>query len=362
MKLSKILKKESVVLNDGKYTIPVSPGPANPISSPAGKKASGNDAASKGSLHSYNNSYPEDSEKTRAAGVAEMPEASETAGNPNNLDNLDYAGNLGGFADDYPDYTGYFETDGYANPDDVNSRNYADNLNIQNNPDMQNIKHSQGGAREKTTELIGDEIIAQSQKTAEIIISHALETAQRELNDVVSQGYKDGYEDGKSEALKIIEPSMLKINIMVDSIKKMQDKMLDEFKGGMFNIISEISRKILHKEITEKDEYLVELFADAVKNIKAEEYVTVTVSGAQINFAMRNIDLFRAEVANISDFKIIPDKNAEKGTMVVETANALADASYAVQQEKIDSIISQMRDNLKVLNSSPEFEENSSPR
>gem|GEM_PF-6761918 len=331
MSLSKIVKKDRVVLNEGRYTIPVS------------------------NINKVADSNSENTDET-SAGTTDL---SDLSGSP-------YLSDLSDESD--KNNAEYPESDAQDIPQDSDRRDRQSIQNSHNNRSNQGSPyhhiHQNANYREpvrtergkvETVELIGEEIIAQAQKTAEIIISHTLESTKQELDIAITQGYNDGYSEGKSEALKIIEPSLLKIKILVDSIKKMQDKMLDEFKDGMFNMISDISSKILHKEIDEKDEYLVELFADAVKNIKTESFVTVTVSGAQIDFTLRNIDLFRSQVANINDFKIVPDKNAVKGTMVVETANALADASYAVQQEKINLIISQMKENLSVLESSEEI-------
>lgn len=201
---------------------------------------------------------------------------------------------------------------------------------------------------ESTSRLIGEEIIGQAQRTADLVINHTLESAKTELNNALSQGYSDGFEAGKNEAMNIISPALDKIKIMNDAVLQIQDKMLEDFRDEMFNIIAEISKKILHREIDEKDEYLITLFSDAVKDIRAENYVTVTVSEAQADFAVRNIDLFRAKVANIEDFKIIPDKNADRGTMIVETAKTVADASFNVQIESINNILDRMKENLLI--------------
>jgi hypothetical protein len=99
------------------------------------------------------------------------------------------------------------------------------------------------------------------------------------------------------------------------------------------------------------------LFKDAVKSIKVEEFVTLTVSESQIDFATRNTDLFKAAVSNVKDFKIIAEKDANSGTMIVETASSMADASYYVQEEKIDAILEQMKDTLIIPQSAEEIEE-----
>lgn len=202
---------------------------------------------------------------------------------------------------------------------------------------------------ERTSQLVGEEIISQAQRTADLIINHTLENAKAELNNALSQGYSDGFETGKSEALSIISPALGKINALTDAIMQIQNQMLEDFKDEMFNIIAEVSKKILHREIEEKDEYLITLFSDAINNIRAENFVTVTVSEAQAEFAVRNIDLFKAKISNIDDFKIIPDKNAERGTMIVETAKTVADASFNVQIAAIDSILERMKENLSVM-------------
>ena len=195
----------------------------------------------------------------------------------------------------------------------------------------------------------------QAQRTAELIIGHTLENAKDELDRAVTQGYSDGFEKGKTEALGVIAPSLGKIGLLAGAVKQAQDKMLEGFIDEMFEIIAGISQKILHREIDKKDEYLLTLFEDAVKNIKAEKFVRVTVSGAQAEFATRNIDLLRAKVSNIDDFKIISDENAEKWTMVVETEKTVADASFYAQMGEIDAVLEQMKKNL--YDQIPEFDQ-----
>ena len=187
---------------------------------------------------------------------------------------------------------------------------------------------------------------AQAQRAADLIINHTLDNARAELGEVLQQGYSDGFEAGKNEAVSVIAPALEKISLLAESITQAQDKMLEDFRDEMFNIIAEISRKVLRKEIDEKDEYLIALFEDALKDVKAEEFITVTVSESQAEFMLRNIDIFKAYASNIEEFKIIPDKNAERGTMIVETAKTVADASFEVQMEEIEVILDRMKEKL----------------
>lgn len=211
--------------------------------------------------------------------------------------------------------------------------------------------------QEKTKELLGEEIIAQAHKTAELIVNHTLETTKSELTNVIAQGYADGFAEGKNEALSVIEPALGKLARLTESITKIQDLMLENFRDGIFSIISEISNKIIHKEISSGDEYLLELFKDAVKSIKVDGFVTVTVSESQVDFVVRNIDLFKAAVSEVKDFRVLSEKDANRGTMIVETAKTMADASYYVQEEKIDAILEEMKNTLVIPQSVEEIEE-----
>ena len=219
------------------------------------------------------------------------------------------------------------------------------------------IADNNNQAQDMAGSLMSEEIIAQAKRTAELIVKHTLESAKFELTNVIAQGYADGFAEGKSEARSVIEPALGKLALLNEAAASVQDIMLADFKDGMFAIISEISSKIVHREISSGDEYLLELYKDALKSIKAEEFVTVTVSESQIDFAVRNADLFKEAVSHVQDFKIVPEKDAGRGTMIVETARSMADASYYVQEEKIDLILEQLRDTLVIPQSAQEIEE-----
>jgi flagellar biosynthesis/type III secretory pathway protein FliH len=195
------------------------------------------------------------------------------------------------------------------------------------------------------------EIIAQAKQSAELIVSHTLENARLELNSAITQGYTEGFEAGRSEAAGMIAPALEKVGKLSGTVGQMQDEMLDAFKDEMFGMISEISKKIIHREINGNDEYLLTLFEDALKGIKAENQVTVTVSESQAEFAVRNIDLFRSRIAHINaeDFMIVSDRDAPAGTMIVETDKTVADASCEAQLGKIDGVLKQIRANLESL-------------
>ena len=281
------------------------------------------------------------------------------------------------FAADFLRSADYEYTDGkimelYSQPSIKHRYNYlfedeaAKKTEIQEQQESEILAHmerleelsNQAKEIERTSKLVADKIIAQAQRTADIIVSHTVENAKTELNEVMSQGYSYGYEAGRAEAMNIIEPALNKIALLTEAVKQMQDKMLEDFKDEMFDIISEISKKIIHKEINENDEYLLSLFGDAVKDIRAENYVTVTVSESQADFAIRNIDLFKEKVANIEDFRIIADENSERGTMIVETVKTVSDASVNIQAEAIDNIIDRMKENFSLMLSSFENADN----
>ena len=302
MKLSKVLKKHKVVIDDDNiYIIPVSVKPEN------------------------------FAEPENAADL--IPEEFDAV----EEDKFDAADNFAHEVKTEPEHEPAHENKNKVSPEEI----WAEKL--------KEIEE-----KEREIESMRDILISRAQRTADLIVNHALETAKNELRNALESGYKEGFEEGKREAMKVINPALDKIAVLAEATAELQDEMLEEFRLSIFDVISEISNKIIHKEIDEKDEYLLTLFSDAVRNIRTEEFVTVTVGTAQAEFAMRNIDLFRAKVSNIDDFEILSDDNAGKGTMIVETAKALADASVNVQSEKIDAILERMKENLSVL-SVPNF-------
>ena len=194
------------------------------------------------------------------------------------------------------------------------------------------------------------ELIRNATETAELIITHTLDGAKAELGNAISAGYSDGFETGRHEALKVVEPALNKIGILTETINRLQDKMLYEFRDSMFSMISVIAKKVVHKEIDEDNHYLVALFSDAIQDVKAEEFVTITVAESELTVATRNEKLFLAEIPHIKEnhFKILPDKNETKGTMIVETEKAVVDSSIDAQLERVDYFLAMIKENLDI--------------
>lgn len=315
--MSKILKKNIVVVDGAKkYPIPISGKSKEEIEEEETKETEKTESEDPSEI------------KNNADGDASVYPAANESGTIQEPDKYDY--NFEDF-----DFT--------ANPTDAADRQPSCTK-------RENAERLIEDAQRKS-----DEIIEQAMKAAETIINHTLDSAKAELNNAISAGYADGFETGRNESIKVIEPALNKINVLTETITKLQDKMLYEFRDNMFNIISEISSKIVHKEVDENNHYLVGLFSDAIKNVKAEEFVTVTVAESELKIATRNIDLFLAEIPHIKDFKILPDKNSGKGTMIVETAKAVVDASIDVQLENVETLLEQMKENLNIPNTTDDI-------
>lgn len=180
-------------------------------------------------------------------------------------------------------------------------------------------------------------------RSAEIILNHTLSSARDKLEEAERIGYSQGFEEGKRQAESVISPALKKIGAFMNGILKVEDDMLREFREKMFLMVSESAKKLIHKEISANDDYIVSLFSDAMRDMRAEEFVTVTVSDYDADFVTAHKQLFLSEIGNLNDFRIITDKDASKGTLIIETEKSVVDASLGIQLENIDALFEKLK-------------------
>lgn len=185
-------------------------------------------------------------------------------------------------------------------------------------------------------------------RSAEIILNHTLSTAKQELEEAARQGFAEGFEEGRRQAESVIAPALKKIETFMNSIFKVEESMLYEFREKMFVMVSEAAKKLIHKEIKENDSYIVSLFSDAMRDMRAEDFVTITVSDYDIEFVTAHKHLFLSEIGELNDFKIIADKDSPKGTLIIETEKSVVDASIGVQLKNIEALFERLKLNLSI--------------
>ena len=206
-----------------------------------------------------------------------------------------------------------------------------------------------------------DEVLEKAQKEASEIQENAqkeaqelLLSSQNELEQIKIQATKDGYEEGHKDGLDKIQEEMEE---KVEAFSKfcaenteIKNKVLKSTSRDIFEIITNISKKILYKELNAQ--ILDEIIKKTISNLEKKEDVTIIVSEkyAKLLFELQNKSLdkeieFKPEnFRQYNNFNIVFNPKYSEDTIIIENLKERFDASLASQ---LDIIIRQMYEQTK---------------
>lgn len=172
---------------------------------------------------------------------------------------------------------------------------------------------------------IGEMLITRAKKESSKILTESLEDAMVEITRqrVASkvQGYKEGFEDGKSKALseinekkdEIIKDAMLFYeNAQIEAREYITAKE-QEIRQMIFNMVS----KIIKRQISNEN-VLSEIVYDSVKNIKDKLPVVIKCNEYDYKFLHQEVKQWKDKLGILGDFHVVMNNEINRGNFVIE--------------------------------------------
>ena len=196
------------------------------------------------------------------------------------------------------------------------------------------------------------DIIQKAQKEAQDIEENAKKEAQElllnsedELEKIRIQATKDGYEDGHKEGLEKIQEEMEE---KVEAFSKfcfenteIKNKVLKSASRDILEIITNISKKILYKELNAS--ILDKIIKETVSKLEKKENVTIIVSEkyAKLLFELQkkslgdDIEFKFEDFKQYDNFNLIYNPKYSDDTIIIENFKERFDASIKAQLDVI---------------------------
>ena len=216
------------------------------------------------------------------------------------------------------------------------------------------VEEAQLDAQNKAQQIVEEaqkqakELVEEAQKQANNLIEEAnikknelLSTTQQEIERASQEGANKGYEEGYQDAQnKFFEENEEKIKAFEEFCSYqnvVRDKILKNASREILNIIQNISRVILLKEIN--SERLDKIIKNTISLFDKKENITIILSEkyARLLFELQNKD----KEFNFEDFKqyqgfsVIYNKELPDDTIIVENPKERFCASIESQLDKI---------------------------
>lgn len=212
-----------------------------------------------------------------------------------------------------------------------------------------------GGSFEQALSLAqaqADELIRNARAQAEHIIEEAKQAAEAEVARIhqqaseegYNQGYVEGQRKGEEEASaatrKAAQESVEAVRRFLTQANNMRDEKIDKLSGELLDVAVAVAEKVVHVSLKSSEEIIKRMIIAATEKMKRREWVQIYVADCDVKGVAQSDPSLTAALSCLSDhIKIVPMRDAETGTCIVEMPDEIIDASASTQLENIRSVI-----------------------
>ena len=173
--------------------------------------------------------------------------------------------------------------------------------------------------------------------------------AIKQSKDIQEAAYKEaydlGFEEGKKEAYdsekERIQSEIENLNLLITELKNLKSNLFKDNRTHIINLCYYFAKRLMMKECTEKEDYIVDVIQKTLEMAQSEEQVTIRISPDDAKFILDNKPEIFKNLGLKESTKIEEDIDLKRGGVVVETNYGVIDASIDQRLTKMADILDQ---------------------
>lgn len=174
-------------------------------------------------------------------------------------------------------------------------------------------------------------IIENAKAEAENIKQRARDEAAAVLDEAKAAGYEDGLEQGRLKAQLDNQQALNEIKSVMERLEKEKDRLFAENKVDAIELAFTIAEKVMNQKLGMDEKSFLKIYDKAVKDLSAQKWVKLSVSGQEEEFVTKNSEYLRSMVDGAERLELEILDDAPAGTCIVETNEKIVDASIQTQ-------------------------------
>ncbi|MEA5040839.1 MAG: FliH/SctL family protein [Clostridiaceae bacterium] len=179
------------------------------------------------------------------------------------------------------------------------------------------------------------QILANARAQAEILLADAKAQAAKLYAQAREQGYAEGQKGAIESAHLEIGETVNEISALLHSLEEQKTGMLKNYEGKIRDLAIHIAKKVVQAELNNNSEMFLNIYKSAVQELRDQEWIKLSVSDLQVQFATENADFLMSLVKGAKHIEIEGLPEAPTGTCIVETPDGIVDASLDTQMDRI---------------------------
>lgn len=208
-------------------------------------------------------------------------------------------------------------------------------------------EESTKNARLKAQEILkkaqdeAQEILKKAQEQNSLLIQNSNEQIEAQRIEEAKRGYEEGHEDGLNRVQEELEEKISAFDNFCSIQYEIRNKILKKAGKDIFDVIANISKKILLKEPEPKT--LEKIILAAVELLEEKENIKIILSKkyASLLFELQkhalgdDIELKFEDFKQYNNFEVLYNPNLQDDTIIVENLSERFDASLGAQLDVI---------------------------
>jgi flagellar assembly protein FliH len=207
-------------------------------------------------------------------------------------------------------------------------------------------------ARLSFAKVQAEAIVAAAQEEAEKIKEQTAEKAriqaEKLMEDSRNEGYRQGYDEGMAGAAQELKHQReaqaarmeQQLQVFLQNISLTQDALVDAAKTDMRDLAIAVAEKVVRISLKSSSAVIAKMIQDATEKMKKREWVHIYVSGCDAKGLAQITPRLTRALSGLSDhIRIIPVAEEENGTCIIETPDAIIDASASTQMSNIRTML-----------------------
>lgn len=178
---------------------------------------------------------------------------------------------------------------------------------------------------------------AEAEKIRVSALERISEEEKRRYEVAYEEGRRNGYEDGKAEAIESVLPEAKKhadeMMVIAESVLKYANNQFEDYvdnkKSEIISMAFTIASHIMKKEVVE-DENISIFIEQVLADSKGEENIIIKCNPIHEEELSNNINSFKVSYAIRGEIFILPDPNIPEGNAVVEKSSGLVEVGIDV--------------------------------
>mgnify|MGYP006289159171 FL=1 len=168
------------------------------------------------------------------------------------------------------------------------------------------------------------------------IIEEAQAEAENLKSEIINEAQKQGYQEGKAEAENEYLQSINEAIQIKEKTHTEYKKMIKDAEVDILQIIFDICRKVVGKELSQDREIVLSYIRQAYEQVTKKDSVIIKVSSKDYDFLVSNRDKLKLPEEELESINIKRDYYLKPGACILEYPFGIIDTGVETKLRKIE--------------------------